>query len=189
LIDLVYEDRMKELNLESIELLVLDVDGVMTSGEVIYAEPGRLVYHFDVQDGSGIKYWQRCGGKVAIITGRSSDVVLLRAKELGIELVYQSALKKIEAYRRCLAETGVKPERVCCVGDDLPDIPLLRNCGFAAATSNAVREVKSQADYITQKRGGCGAVREVIEVILRAKGKWSEIVNGYTRQTLTGENQ
>ena len=91
-------------NPADIEMLILDVDGVLTAGEVILDETGKVSYHFNVQDGSGIKYWYRYGGQAAIVTGRSSEAVLVRAKELGIEIVYQSALRKIEAYRRCLAD-------------------------------------------------------------------------------------
>ncbi|MFA5863408.1 MAG: HAD hydrolase family protein [Phycisphaerae bacterium] len=166
----------------AIELLVLDVDGVLTAGEVIIQDTGSLVYHFNVQDGSAIKYWQRSGGKIAIITGRSSNAVTVRAKELGIELVYQGALRKIESYRKCLAEARVEPKHVCCVGDDLPDLPLLLNCGYPAAVANAVKEVKDRAAYVTARTGGSGAVREVIELLLTAKGQWSAIVEGYLEQ-------
>ncbi len=174
-------------NPADIELLILDVDGVLTAGEVIMDETGRLSYHFNVQDGSGIKYWYRCGGKAAIITGRSSNAVEVRAKELGIEFVYQSAIRKMEAYRRCLADCRIDPMRVACVGDDLPDLPLLKNCGFPVAVANAVREVKSQSAYVTQRSGGDGAVREVIEMLLQARGRWTEIVGGYMNQKLSGD--
>jgi 3-deoxy-D-manno-octulosonate 8-phosphate phosphatase (KDO 8-P phosphatase) len=174
-------------NPADIEMLILDVDGVLTAGEVIIDETGRVSYHFNVQDGSGIKYWYRYGGKAAIVTGRSSNAVLVRAKELGIEIVYQSALRKIEAYRQCLKDCNIDPMRVACVGDDLPDLPLLRNCGFPVAVNNAVREVKEQAAYVTRRSGGEGAVREVVEMLLRAKGCWSEIIAGYHKQTLSGE--
>jgi 3-deoxy-D-manno-octulosonate 8-phosphate phosphatase (KDO 8-P phosphatase) len=171
-------------NPADIELLVLDVDGVLTAGEVILDETGRVSYHFNVQDGSGIKYWYRYGGKAAIVTGRKSEAVLVRAQELGIEIVYQSALRKIESFRRCLSDCGIDPSKVACVGDDLPDLPLLRNCGFPVAVANAVREVKQEAAYVTRRTGGDGAVREVIELLLRAKGYWSDLIAGYQRQTL-----
>jgi 3-deoxy-D-manno-octulosonate 8-phosphate phosphatase (KDO 8-P phosphatase) len=174
-------------NPADIEMLILDVDGVLTAGEVILDETGQVSYHFNVQDGSGIKYWYRSGGQAAIITGRSSNAVTVRAKTLGIERVYQSALKKIDAYRQCLAECKIDPMRVACVGDDLPDVPLLRNCGFPVAVKNAVREAKEQAAYVTTRSGGQGAVREVVELLLRAKGLWAGIVDGYRKQTLSGE--
>lgn len=168
----------------NVELLVLDVDGVLTPGNVAVEQTGSLRYHFDVQDGSGIKYWLRSGGRIAIITGRSSNAVAIRAKELGIDLVYQAALRKIDAYRDCLGKLGIGPERVCCLGDDLPDLPIMLNCGYPAAVANAVREVKQYAAYITNKAGGYGAVRELIEHLLSAKGLWSGVVSGYVNQSL-----
>ncbi len=176
-------------NPADIELLVLDVDGVMTAGDVILDETGRLSYHFNVQDGAGVKYWRRNGGKVAIITGRESQAVQLRAEMLGVDFVYQKALRKIDAYRDCLTKANVKPENVCCIGDDLPDLPVMLNCGFAVAVANAVREVKVYADYVTRAAGGDGAVREVIELLLRAQGKWDNLISGYTNQKieLTGD--
>jgi len=168
----------------NIELLVLDVDGVLTAGAVIIDDRGGVSYHFNVQDGSGIKYWQREGGRVAIISGRGSQAIDIRARELDITMVHQRCLKKIEAYRQCLAETGVDPSRVCCVGDDLPDLPILCNCGYPVAVANAVAEVKDLAAYVTKRTGGTGAVREVIERLLRAKGRWDRMVKGYIEQKL-----
>lgn len=167
-----------------IELLVLDVDGVMTSGAVIIEETGSAVYHFDVHDGAGIKYWHRRGGKTAIITGRSSSVIDVRAGQLDIEWVYQSALKKLDAFRQCLADTGIAPNRVCYVGDDLPDLPPMLNCGYPVAVANASAEVKQAAAYVTNRSGGAGAVREVVEMLLRARGVWTDILNGYCNQRL-----
>lgn len=167
-----------------IELLALDVDGVLTAGHAIADDTGRTFYAFDTQDGSGIKYWQRCGGKIALITGRQSPVIELRAETLGIEFVYQAALKKIEPFRRCLVDTGVDPQRVCYVGDDLPDLPVIRHCGYPVAVANAVPEIKRAAAYVTTRPGGAGAVREVIELLLRARGQWDQIVQGYIDQKL-----
>ncbi|NLX06172.1 MAG: HAD hydrolase family protein [Phycisphaerae bacterium] len=175
---------MAHCQLEQIELLVLDVDGVLTAGEVILTDAGNMIYQFCTQDGSGIKYWHRCGGKTAIITGRESKAVLIRAQQLGIQYVYQAALKKIEAYRRCLAETGVDPAAVCYVGDDLPDLPPMRYCGYPVAVANAVEPIKEAAAFVTARSGGQGAVREVIERILQAQGKWSGILEGYRDQKL-----
>jgi len=174
-------------NPAEIELLVLDVDGVMTAGDVVIEETGQLINIFNVQDGSGIKYWHRCGGKTVIISGRSSNAVPIRAKMLDIERVYQGALKKIEAYRECLDKMKIHPSKVCCVGDDLPDLPLLCNCGYPIAVANAVSEVKSRAAYVTKRAGGSGAVREVVEHLLQAKGKWIGIVEGYVNQKLSGD--
>jgi 3-deoxy-D-manno-octulosonate 8-phosphate phosphatase (KDO 8-P phosphatase) len=175
---------MKHSDPSDIELLVLDVDGVLTAGEVVIGDTGRLINYFNVLDGSGLKYWHRNGGKTAIISGRESNAVTIRAGDLGIERVYQGALRKIEVYKQCLAETGIEPAKVCCVGDDLPDLPLLCNCGYPVAVANAVDEVKERAAFVTKRTGGNGAVREVIELLLRAKGRWSEIVAGYTSQKI-----
>lgn len=175
---------MKYTDPSEIELLVLDVDGVLTAGDVVIGDTGRLINFFNVLDGSGLKYWHRNGGQTAIISGRESNAVTIRAQNLGIERVYQGALRKIEAYRQCLAEMRIEPSRVCCVGDDLPDLPLLCNCGYPAAVANAVAEVKEHAAYVTKRNGGDGAVREVIELLLQAKGRWSEIVEGYLKQKI-----
>jgi 3-deoxy-D-manno-octulosonate 8-phosphate phosphatase (KDO 8-P phosphatase) len=175
---------MKFSNPSDIELLVLDVDGVLTAGDVVIGDTGGLINFFNVLDGSGLKYWHRNGGKTVIISGRESNAVTIRAQNLGIERVYQGALRKIEAYRQCLGETGIDPGRVCCVGDDLPDLPLLCNCGYPVAVANAVAEVKERAAFVTARRGGDGAVREVIELLLRAQGRWAEIVSGYTAQKI-----
>jgi len=168
----------------NIELLVLDVDGVMTAGEVVIDEAGNTSYRFDVQDGTGIKYWHRMGGKTAIITGRSSRAVEVRAEMLGIELVYQSSLRKIETFRRCLADSGVAPQRTCCVGDDLPDLPVMLNCGYPVAVANAAAEVRRAAAYVTTRPGGAGAVREVVELLLKARGHWQQILQRYYDQKL-----
>jgi 3-deoxy-D-manno-octulosonate 8-phosphate phosphatase (KDO 8-P phosphatase) len=174
-------------NPADVDLLVLDVDGVLTAGQVVLDESGTLINFFNVHDGSGIKYWLRSGGRAAIISGRTSGAVPIRAKTLGIDLVYQGALRKIDAYRQCLADTRIDASRVCCVGDDLPDLPLLCNCGYPVAVANAVEEVKDRSAYVTRRTGGDGAVREVVEVLLRAKGLWAPIVDGYLQQKLSGD--
>ena len=167
-----------------IELLVLDVDGVMTAGDAVLTDTGQSIYFFNTRDGCGLKYWHRSGGKTAIITGRQSHAVQARAELLGIQFVYQSALKKIDAFRRCLTEAGVEAQRVCYVGDDLPDLPPLPHCGYPVAVADAVPEVKASAVYVTKARGGAGAVREVIERLLRARNKWSAILQAYHDQKL-----
>ncbi len=164
--------------------MVLDVDGVLTAGEVILSDTGACTYHFNTQDGAGIKYWQRCGGRTAIITGRESKAVEIRAEQLGIEFVYQHALKKLVAFRQCLADAGVSADKVCYVGDDLPDVPPMINCGYPVAVVNAVQCVKESAAYVTKASGGNGAVREVIELLLTAKGKWAAVLQGYFEQKL-----
>jgi 3-deoxy-D-manno-octulosonate 8-phosphate phosphatase (KDO 8-P phosphatase) len=155
-----------------IEWLVLDVDGVLTDGSIIYADNDVELKGFYVRDGSGLKLWQLAGKRSAIITGRQSPVVAVRAAEVGIGLVVQGASDKLSAYEKLLADTAAKPEQVCFVGDDVPDLPPLRGCGLAVAVADAAVDVKVEADYVTGSRGGRGAVREVIELILRCQGRW-----------------
>jgi 3-deoxy-D-manno-octulosonate 8-phosphate phosphatase (KDO 8-P phosphatase) len=167
-----------------IETLVLDVDGVLTGGGIIYGDSGVELKAFHVRDGSGIKLWRRLGKRAAIITGRSSRVVDIRAAELGVEPVVQAAEDKFAGYRQLLAQVRVRPEQVCVIGDDLPDVPLLRNCGLAVAVADACPEARAEAHFITQARGGHGAVRETIERILHCQGAWQAIVEEYRRQRL-----
>jgi YrbI family 3-deoxy-D-manno-octulosonate 8-phosphate phosphatase len=160
----------------AIELLVLDVDGVLTDGGIVYDAHGTEWKQFHVRDGSGLKFWQRAGKRVAIISGRCSRTVEVRASELGIAQVAQGAPDKLPAYRRVLDELHVQPEQTACIGDDLPDLPLLRNCGLGVAVHDAVPELRADAAYVTEASGGKGAVREVIELILRCQGHWQRLV-------------
>jgi len=162
-----------------IKLLILDVDGVLTDGKVVYSEHGEELKFFDVKDGHGIKLLLRSGIEVAMITGRSSQCVKKRAEDLGIKMVFQKALKKIEPYEKILNEKKLSDEEICVVGDDLPDLPILRKCGLAVAVPGSVEEVKKEVDYITTKEEGRGAIREVCEIILRAKGFWKKVTERY----------
>ena len=161
-----------------VRLLVLDVDGVLTEGGVVYGTGGLEVKRFHVRDGSGLKAWRRAGRRSAFLTGRSSPVVDLRAVELGVDFVFQGASDKLPAYRRLLEEAALPPSAVCYVGDDLPDLPPMRECGLAAAVADGCREARAAAHYVTRAPGGGGAVREVIELILRCQGAWERIVSG-----------
>jgi 3-deoxy-D-manno-octulosonate 8-phosphate phosphatase (KDO 8-P phosphatase) len=167
-----------------IELLLLDVDGVLTDGSIIYGDSGVEVKAFHVRDGSGIKIWQHVGKRVAILSGRSSRVVDLRAAELDVAPVVQGARDKLPAYRQILAETGVRPDQVCFVGDDLPDLPVLHHCGLAVAVADACPEVRQDAHYVTRAAGGRGAVRETIELILRCQGAWQDLVERWRAERL-----
>lgn len=168
----------------SVELLVLDVDGVLTDGSIIYADNGTELKKFHVRDGSGLKIWEFVGKRAAIITGRTSQVVEVRATELGIKPVVQGARDKLPAYRQILAETGLEPGQVCCIGDDVPDLPLLLHCGLAVAVRDACPEARSAAHYVTEARGGRGAVREAIELILKCQGRWQEVVERFRGERL-----
>jgi 3-deoxy-D-manno-octulosonate 8-phosphate phosphatase (KDO 8-P phosphatase) len=160
----------------AIRLLVLDVDGVLTDGRITYTADAVEVKSFHVRDGSGIKFWQRFGGRVAIVSGRASKAVELRAAELGVTSVVQGAADKAAALETVLATNGLRAGEACAVGDDLPDLPLLRACGLAVAVADACPEARAAAHYVTRAAGGRGAVREVIELLLRARGTWDRLV-------------
>jgi 3-deoxy-D-manno-octulosonate 8-phosphate phosphatase (KDO 8-P phosphatase) len=164
----------------AIELLLLDVDGVLTDGSVIYADDGSELKRFHVRDGSGLKLWRAAGKRAAIVSGRKSGAVERRAAELGISPVLQGRDDKLAAFTEVLTTTGLRPEQVCAVGDDLPDVPVLRRCGLAVAVADACEELRAVASYVTTVPGGHGAVREAIEWLLKAGGRWNELVAPYT---------
>lgn len=162
--------------LKHIELLLLDVDGVMTDGRIIWDAHGVETKAFNVKDGHGIKLLQRAGLQVGIITGRTSPVVDLRAKELGIEILYQGALKKLDCYLEVKARTGLHDHQIAFMGDDVIDVPVLRRVGFSAAPADALPEVAALVDYVSRCAGGSGAVRELCDLVLKARGVWQELV-------------
>jgi 3-deoxy-D-manno-octulosonate 8-phosphate phosphatase (KDO 8-P phosphatase) len=170
---------MARIDYAAIELLVLDVDGVLTDGRIVLTPTGDEIKSFHVRDGSGMKYWKRAGRKLALITGRASPAVQVRAKELDVDAVRLDAKNKLPVYEEVLKELGCAPERTAVVGDDLPDLPLMRRCGLPVAVADAVEEVRRQAAYVTLAPGGRGAVREVIEMILRRAGAWDSILARY----------
>jgi 3-deoxy-D-manno-octulosonate 8-phosphate phosphatase (KDO 8-P phosphatase) len=162
-----------------IKLLVLDCDGVLTDGRIILLPSGDETKSFDVRDGHAIVMAKRAGLKVAIISGRQSSVVRARAKELQVDHLYEMAWVKTEPYQQVMAAENVTDDEVCYVGDDVVDIPLLRRAGLAVAVADAADEAIQHAHYLTTKRGGRGAIREVIELILKAQGKWDEAMSRY----------
>jgi 3-deoxy-D-manno-octulosonate 8-phosphate phosphatase (KDO 8-P phosphatase) len=163
----------------AIDVLVLDVDGVLTDGRIVYTDRGEEIKAFHVRDGSGLKFWRQLGKHVGIITGRSSPIVERRARELGIDAVTQGADDKRAALERMLREHGWERRQLCAMGDDLPDVPLLRASGLAVAVADACGEAKAAAHHVTQANGGHGAVREVIELLLRMQGRWHEVLARY----------
>ena len=167
------------MNWSRIRMLILDVDGVLTDGRIIIDDRGLEVKHFDVRDGAGLKYWHRAGHKSAILTGRESPAVLKRAEELGIAIVRQGAKDKLAAYEAILAQEGLADDEVAYVGDDVTDLPVLRRVGFGAAVADGAPEARAAALYVTQRSGGRGAVREVIEKLLRLQGRWDMIMQRY----------
>ncbi len=162
-----------------IDLLVLDVDGVLTDGRITFDDAGRESKSFSVRDGAGLKYWHRSGKRSAILTGRQSDVVTRRGEELGVSLVRQGALQKLPALREILDALDVPAGRTAYMGDDLTDIPPMRECGLGIAVADASAEVKALADWISPIPGGRGAVRWAIEKLLRAGGLWKTILQRY----------
>lgn len=165
--------------LQPIKLLILDVDGVMTDGRIIYDSNGVESKFFNVKDGHGIKMLQRAGLEVAIISGRESIVVANRAAELKIERVFQKSLDKLTPYSKILGDTGLTDKEVAFIGDDLIDIPVLKRVGFAAAPADAVEEVIPFVHFVTRNCGGWGAVREVTDMILKAQSRWKELTERY----------
>lgn len=163
-----------------IELLLLDVDGVLTDGTLYYSDDGIETKRFHVRDGSGLKLWQLAGKRVAVISGRSSRAVANRCTELGIEIVKQGAgADKLPAFEAVLNETALLPEQVCVVGDDLPDLPLMARCGLAIAPIDACRDVKANVDFVTSAPGGIGAVRDAIEWLLGLTEQWNLVTKKY----------
>ena len=175
------KDEEKTVNerLKNIKLLLLDVDGVLTDGRIIFDSNGTESKFFNVKDGHGIKMLQRHGIEVGIITGRTSVVVDFRARELGITLLYQGALKKLESYNDVKRKTGLEDFQIAYMGDDIIDVPVMRRVGFSAAPPDALPEVLAVADFVSVNGGGKGAVREVCDLILKGCGIWGEISERY----------
>jgi 3-deoxy-D-manno-octulosonate 8-phosphate phosphatase (KDO 8-P phosphatase) len=169
---------------KAIELLVIDVDGVLTDGGIVYTGDYGEIKQFHVRDGLGLRLWHQVGKRSAIITGRSSATVARRATELGIAPVIQGSADKLEGFRRILADTGMRAEQTCCIGDDLPDLPLVRNCGLGVAVADAWLGLLPDAHYVTRRPGGKGGVREVVELILGCQGHWQTLVERLRQQRL-----
>jgi 3-deoxy-D-manno-octulosonate 8-phosphate phosphatase (KDO 8-P phosphatase) len=167
------------LGIEKIRAVICDVDGVLTDGGIYLGGDGAELKRFHVADGTGIKYLLRSGIQVAFLTGRESDVVTRRAQELGVEHVRQGAKQKLPAYESLAAELGLEDEEICYIGDDLPDIPVMRRVGHSVAVADAREEVRAIADYVTHAAGGQGAVREVAERVLKRQKKWAAILSRY----------
>jgi len=162
-----------------VRLLLLDCDGVLTDGGVTWSEDGVEQKTFHIRDGLGIRGWQRAGGRTGIVTGRSSRIVERRAAELGIEFVRQGVADKVAAAEELISACGLSWEQTAFVGDDLPDLPVVARCGVGVAVADACPELVSAAALVTSRPGGRGAVREVVERLLQARGGWQAIVDGY----------
>lgn len=166
----------------AIELLALDVDGVLTDGSIYLDADGREIKRFSAADGVALRAWQRLGLRSAIITGRTSDAVLHRAADLGITTVIQGAKDKSASLDDLLRRTGVPADRIAYIGDDWPDLPVLRRVGYPIAVANAAPHVKALARHITSRRGGDGAVREAIEHLLESLRLLDKAVALHDRQ-------
>lgn len=164
-----------------IKLLIMDVDGVLTDGTIIIDDTGRQTKAFNVRDGHGIKMLHRIGVKTALITGRSSRVVTLRARELGITEVHQGSKNKLEAYARVLGRFGLTDEETAFMGDDIVDLPVMVKVALPITVTDAHEEVIRHALMVTTRRGGQGAVREVTDFIIKTRGLWDGIIKNYTK--------
>ena len=166
-------------NLRRTRLIIFDVDGVLTDGRITFGSGGLEIKSFNVRDGHGIKIAKRCGIYIALVTGRTSEVVHRRAQDLGIEKVFQGVWDKKPVLDQLLTEFNLTPDQVAVMGDDVVDIPLMQRAGVGFTVPEAPEEVRREADYITQHQGGKGAAREMIEIILKAQGKWEAALARY----------
>lgn len=168
---------------KKIKLLLLDVDGVLTDGAIyLLSEPGgqaREIKAFNSLDGAGIRLAQRAGLRTGIITGRKSAAVTHRARELEMDFVEQDAFEKLPAYEKIRRASGLRDEEICFVGDDVTDLPLFARVGLAVAVANAHPEARRRAHYVTRAGGGQGAVREVIDLLLRARGQYDPLLRHF----------
>lgn len=168
-----------EARARKIKLLLMDVDGVLTNGDIFVHADGSETKVFNVQDGHGIALAHRAGLRTGLITGRRSPAVEHRANDLGIAIVHQRSSDKLRDFLRTVAELNVLAEETAFIGDDITDIPPMRRVGLAIAVANAHDNVKQVAHYVTKLEGGKGAVREAIELILKANGSWKSLIEKY----------
>jgi len=171
---------MIEERAKKIKLLILDVDGVLTDGRIIYDNFGGEIKCFNVYDGFGMALLFRAGIKSAIITAKKTNIVKRRAKDMHVAKVY-SDYRKIKIYEKAIKKFKVKDEEVCFIGDEFIDLPVLKRVGLSVAPPEAIEEVKNSCHYVTKKSGGRGAVREVIEIILRSQDLWDKVINEYKK--------
>lgn len=162
-----------------IQLLLLDVDGVLTDGRVYVDAEGRETIAFSIQDGVGLKLWQRTGRRVGLLSGRDTPAVRARARQLKIDVVVLGRNDKLDAFEQILAENHLRPEQAAFMGDDLLDLPVLERCGYPLAPANVAEPVRPFARYVTARPGGSGAVSEAIQHLLAAAGEWEACLASY----------
>jgi len=165
--------------IKKVKVMLLDVDGVLTDGRIVYDSNGRDLKFFDVLDGLGVYLLKRSGIPTVLITARSSRTIKHRAKDMRVDMVLADISPKTSVLEKILAKYKVGKDELCFVGDDLVDLGLMKQVGFGAAVCNACAEIKAAADYTTVKKGGRGAVREIVEMILKTQGKWDDLVRAY----------
>jgi len=163
--------------LQKIKMVLFDVDGVLTEGAITYTDKGTEIKSFNIQDGMGVTLARKAGLLTGIITGRLSSMVARRAEELKIDSVSQGSFNKLRPYLELLKKFHLNDEEICYIGDDIVDMVILNRVGFSVAVANAREEVKAVCDYITVCNGGHGAVREVIDMILKRQGKFDVIID------------
>lgn len=171
--------RKIEQKIKKVKFLLLDVDGVLTDGRIIYDSKGRDSKFYDVHDGLGVYLLGRMGIKTILITAKGSKTIKPRARDMRVEAVFENILPKTKVYEKVKKTYGLRDEEICFVGDDLVDLCVLKRAGVPIATHNAASEVKKAAAYVTKKDGGRGAVREVAELILKSKGLWVKALEIY----------
>lgn len=162
-----------------VQLLLTDVDGVLTDGGVILSNEGVESKEFHIRDGQGIRLWQQAGGRFGIVTGRSSQVVKLRAAELDIDIVRQGVKDKLAVVRSICGDLQLHLDQVCYVGDDLPDWAVIQQVGLGVAVGDACEEIRAAADYTTSLYGGQGAMRELVELLLKNTDRWDSTIRKY----------
>jgi len=162
-----------------IKLLILDVDGVLTNGQILINDRGEEIKCFNVKDGQGLRLLTTAGIEVVIISGRQSGAVEHRAEDLGIKEVHLGVNDKETLCKKLMPQKKLKKDQVCCIGDDLPDLPMFNHAGFTIAVADAVMEVREAANLVTKNGGGNGAVREVCEWILKAQKRWPDVTSAF----------
>jgi 3-deoxy-D-manno-octulosonate 8-phosphate phosphatase (KDO 8-P phosphatase) len=170
-----------------IELILSDVDGVMTDGGIRLLDDGRQMMVFHIRDGMGIRLWREAGKRFGIITGRDLEAVRRRAADLHLDIVRQGVDDKLPAVDEIAADLKIGREQICYIGDDLLDLASIRAVGLGVAVADAAEDVRHAAKYVTSVRGGQGAVREVIELILKNTGRWDEVIRRYGSAILNPE--
>lgn len=165
--------------LRNIRIFLTDVDGVLTDGKIVLDPSGREIKIFHVLDGAAVRYAAALGYKTIMISGRCSDVVKQRGDEVGVHQIYQKVDDKLKVLKEIIKKQNLLEKEICYLGDELPDIPVLKNVGLSVAVRNAVPEVKACADYVTKKPGGEGAFREIVEMVLKAQGRWREVLDKF----------